>query len=149
MKGSRPGWLFGPVSGCHVGLWAQVEGWGRAFRLDDVKHRFAVRFEVGAGEPGPDMYEWASTRGTTTLMQASDPHHRAELVQQSWRIIRTVVGDGVVSWANEELALHYRVEEDDAFFPVRTEADVRMIAGALAEGLPRMIETQLRRASDA
>lgn len=147
MKGSRLAWHFNPVPGCPVGLWAQVEGWERAFRLEGLRRQFAVRFEVGVGRPGADMYERAASRGTTTLMEVLGRESRDRLAHESWQVIRAVAGEDVVAWANDELALHFRVEEGDSFFPVSTERDLAILVNNLEEALPHMIQTQVERAA--
>ena len=77
LPGPRLGWRFTPEPGCDIGLWVQIENWGRAFRLDDAKRTYAIRWEAGVGRPGPDMYEHASlTHGTVTLMGAVDREMR-------------------------------------------------------------------------
>lgn len=145
MKGERLAWRFHPAPGCHVGLWVQVEGWGRAFRLEGLRRQFAVRFEMGVGQAGTDMYERAASRGTTTLMEGLGRESRDRLAHESWQIIRAVAGDDVVAWANDELALHFRVEEGDSFFPVSAEQDLLTVVNGLEEALPRMIQTQVER----
>lgn len=140
MVGSRLGWIFAPRAGCYVGLWAQVENWNRAFRLEGAGKRFAIRFEVGVGTPGPDMYAEASlVHGTTTLLEALDQESRDRLADESWRILRAVVPRTMIAEAIDELGLTYRVEEGDAFFPVLAESDVLTLVSVLEGALPRLL----------
>lgn len=143
LAGPRLGWRFAPRTGCSVGLWAQVESWGRAFRLEGSNQRLAIRFEVGVGSPGPDMYEEASlVHGTTTLMEALDSDARDGLAKAAWRVIRGAAGEGAVNEAIEDLGLAFRVEQGDAFFPVLTESDVLTLVSVLEKNLPRMIHRE-------